>query len=100
MKLAKQRPQGHPTVFTPQQNRSLRAALRELNRANKYDSQRELGRAIGVSQQVAGRLLADDGGFSYSTARNVVRLLGYEGVEDFFAKKGVTSSDPPHAKAG
>lgn len=88
----------HGSVFTPAQNRALRAELRRIRGA--YDSQAALGSAIGVEQQNAGRLLNDaDAGFSYATATAVARLAGFAGVDALFRAKGV-ALDLPHAKAG
>lgn len=77
------------SVFTPRQNRALRAALRTL-RQQRDLSQMGLGRLLGIAQQNAGRLLTvDDAGFSYDTATRLVRELGFAGVDTFFASKGI-----------
>lgn len=86
--MPKPRRQGHPSAFTSAQNRALRESLRALQ-ADRKLSQAQLGVALGVAQQVAGRLLRREGGFSYQTATRLVRLLGFAGVDAFFVQRGV-----------
>lgn len=84
---------GHPAAFSSEQNRHLRAALRGLKR-QKGLSQAEVGETIGVSQQVAGRLLSQGrAGMSYGTATTLVRCLGFVGVDEFFASHATRASD-------
>lgn len=76
-------------VFTPRQNKALRTALRRLKQTKKL-SQLGLGRLLGIAQQNAGRLLTlETAGFSYDTATRLVRESGFDGVDAFFAVKGV-----------
>ncbi len=87
---------GKPDVFNVTQNRALRAALKELRR--QYPTQAALATVLEIKQQNVGRLLAEKGGFAYGTATRLVRLLGFAGVDAFFADRGVTlspSSLPP-----
>lgn len=89
--MAKRR-RGHPTVFSPEQNRALRNALKSLS--TSYPSQSALGEALGIEQQNAGRLMKDRrAGFSYSTASSVAQLSGFAGVDAFFSAKGVAQAD-------
>lgn len=95
--MGKARKQGHPSVFTPAQNRKLREELRGYSdRAGL--SQASLGEALGVTQQVAGRLLGKTGGFSYRTATRLAHLLGFDGVDAFFVARGV--GNPTQAATG
>ncbi len=80
-------------VFSEAQNAALRVALVALEA--RYTSQVDLGKAIGVEQQNAGRLLRDErAGFGYATASRVAHLSGFTGVDSFFVAKGVA-----HARA-
>jgi transcriptional regulator with XRE-family HTH domain len=86
--MAKRKPTGHPTSFSAEQNRLLRAALRDLKRERDL-SQVAVGELLGISQQVAGKLLSPArGGLSYGTATKLARALGFEGVDDFFVRGG------------
>lgn len=77
------------TVFGGPQNRALRVALRGVKRSRKL-SQAALGELLGTTQQNIGRLLTSAlGGFSYETATLLVRELGFDGVDAFFAEKRV-----------
>ncbi len=79
---------GHPSNFTVQQNRALRAALASL--MGRFETQTRLAVAIGITQKNTSRLLIDkNSGFSYATASAVARLLGFQGVDAFFASKGL-----------
>lgn len=81
--------QGHPTSFSAEQNRLLRAALRDLQRDRDL-SQAAVGILIGVSQQTASKLLLSArAGMSYGTATALARVLGFAGVDDFFARHAV-----------
>ena len=74
-------------VFSPAQNRALRTALAALS---KTHSQAELGRQLDIAQQNVARLLRDKrAGFAYPTACRLVRLVGHQGVDAFFAARGV-----------
>lgn len=103
--MAKRRT-GKVAGFTAAQNKALRATLKEI--AQQYASQKELGMALGVRQQNAGRLLNDSrAGFGYTTALAVARLAGFGGVEALFAAKGLAPESSPvledtslHARAG
>lgn len=82
---------GHPSVFTSAQNKALRGALRDLAKAESL-SQVVLGQRLGISQQVAGRLLGPSkAGFGYGPATRLVTILGFAGVDEFFAAKGVAA---------
>lgn len=82
--------QGHPTTFSAEQNRLLRSALRDLQR-DRALSQADLGALLGVSQQIAGKLLLSPrAGMSYGTASSLARALGFAGVDDFFAQSVTT----------
>lgn len=96
--MPRSRKQGHPSVFTPAQNRALRESLRGLQ-SERNLSQTQIGEALGVAQQVAGRLLRREGGFSYQTASRLVRLLGFDGVDAFFVQRGVVGTTPSTAPA-
>ena len=74
-------------VFAPAQNAALRDALNSLG----FTSQAAAAEALGIEQQSAGRLMRD-GGFSFSTGRKVAQLAGYEGVDAFFAAKGIANA--------
>ncbi len=87
---------GHPRDFTTKQNRALRELL--LTVYERYPSQDALGRAIGVAQQSAGRLLRGKDGFSFSTASRVALLGGFAGLDAFFAAKGIGVA-MPHQQA-
>jgi hypothetical protein len=83
-------------VFSVDQNRLLRVAMAKL--AETMPSQKALGDALGLAQQNAGRLMRDRrAGFSYATATALVRLLGFGGVDEFFAKR--QPSTPPGKNA-
>lgn len=85
--MANRKRKGHPTSFTAEQNRLLRSALRDLKRERGL-SQATVGDLLGVSQQTAGRLLSSaKAGLSYGTATVLARSLGFEGVDDFFARR-------------
>jgi hypothetical protein len=73
----------HPD-FSEEQNAALRAALLTLE-----GSHADIGRDLGIAHQNVGRLRREDGsGFSYRTASRLVRLVGFEGVDAFFAARG------------
>lgn len=76
--------------FSGEQNAALRAALVTLG-----GTQAEIGQALGIAHQNVGRLQRDDrSGFSYRTASRLVRIIGFEGVDAFFAAKGCPSPIP------
>lgn len=76
------------TVFGPAQNAALRSVLAGIEQAGR--SQADIGRELGIAQQNVARLLRDErAGFAYTTASLLVRLAGFEGVDAFFAEKGV-----------
>lgn len=86
-------------VFSPPQNEALRGALVALG----FTSHAKAAEALGIQQQNVSRLIGDPrAGFSYSTARRVAVLAGFDGVDAFFAAKGVTEPDDAvndHARA-
>lgn len=84
---------GRSEDFTPRQNEALRDALRDL-RDRQGHSQATLGKLLSIKQQSAGRLLAGSGGFSYASATQLVRALGYAGVDSFFRARGVALAEP------
>lgn len=54
-------------------------------------TQAELGDVIGVSQQIAGRLLGDGhAGLSYGVASRIAKLQGFDGVDAFFRDRKLT----------
>lgn len=86
---------GRPPNFKPEQLQALRRALKEYDeqmkklataRGERW-SQELLGDAIGVSQQVAGRIVSDAVavGLSYPVATAIAALEGFKSVDDFFA---------------
>lgn len=84
--MAKQKRKGHPTSFTAEQNKLLRASVCDLKKARDL-SQVALGEMLGVSQQRAGEILSSPrAGFSYGSATKLVVALGFAGVDDFFAR--------------
>lgn len=86
---------GHPSNFSVPQNRALRAALASL--LGQYGSQTGLAAALGIRQGNVSRLLIDKrSGFSYVTASTVARLMGFSGVDAFFASSGVVVEPAVH----
>lgn len=63
-----------------------------------FPSHAAAGEALGILQQNVSRLLGDErAGFSYSTATRLVRLAGFDGVDAFFAEKGVLETETARA---
>lgn len=90
---------GKPANFTPEQIQALRRALRDYHeRQQGLDSpwsQKRTADAIGVSQQVAGRLLGKEmAGLSLPTALAIVRLEGFETLDAFFAAHSPSPVNP------
>lgn len=85
---------GKPQNFSDEQIQALRIAFREWHKRKDAEakivgrswSQAQTGKAIGVSQQVAGKLLSHAvAGLSFPTAKAIAALEGFTSVEDFFA---------------
>jgi transcriptional regulator with XRE-family HTH domain len=92
--MAKRRKGGHPTVFTPAQNRALRSLLKEVS--ERFRSQQDLGSALGTTQQSVSNLLTSkNAGLGYLTATALVRLAGHTGVDAFFTTRGLTPESSP-----
>jgi hypothetical protein len=84
---------GKQPNFSAEQVQALRRALREYHARQEAKaeacgerwSQGRTAEAIGVSQQVAGRLLGKEtAGLSNPTAIAIVSLEGFDGVDEFF----------------
>lgn len=90
---------GKPSNFTAEQLQALRRALRDYHaRQTARESQWSQGRtgdAIGVSQQVAGRLLGKEmAGLALPTAQAIVRLEGFQSLDEFFAAHEPSAVNP------
>lgn len=81
--------------FTAKENRALQDALVTMSSGL---TQARIGEIIGCNQQNAGRLLKH-AGFAYGTALRLVRHLGFQGLDSFFATKGL-APEVIHLKAG
>lgn len=95
---------GKPETFTPEQQGALRAALKEWiaeqRGAGVHLTQEGIGELLGVVQQTAGRFLAHEGtGVSYASATKIARLTGAAGVDEFFAKRGLSVEGPSRTSA-
>lgn len=83
---------GKQQTFTDDQLTALRDAMREWEKRaeNEGLSQREIGDKLLVSQQTYSKFMGGSSGASYMTATRIARLVGFDGVDAFFADRGVS----------
>lgn len=83
---------GKQQAFTDEQLEALRSAMREWKSRpeNEGLSQKEVGARLKVSQQTYSKFEAGVSGAGYATATHIARLAGFDGVDSFFADRGVS----------
>lgn len=90
---------GKRQVFSDDENRALREALRKHR--DEHDlTGAQVGRLLGIKQQNAARLLSDAPahrltGMGRDTANNLARILGFRDAEHFLIEHGVLAEMQP-----
>lgn len=78
---------GKASDFTEEQLALLRDAADELAALQKMRTQKEMGLALGIEQQTAGRFWKKGGAIGVTTANRLVQHLGYKHAYDYFEKR-------------
>jgi hypothetical protein len=87
--------------FTDDEIEVLRKVARRLKEENKW-SGRELGAALGIAQQNAGRFVAknSNAGMDRTTANRLALKAGYRDVEHLLLEEGVLAEMKPLPTTG